>query len=103
MYLYINPSPVLPPCLQVLGNLGAADIDSRLEEQLIDGILYAFQEQTNEVHVVLPGNCQEIFWGENAQFIETDFSLILLECGYYNTIYWVPPVSQIYFTLDKEI
>ena len=35
--------------LQVLGNLGAADIDSRLEEQLIDGILYAFQEQTNEV------------------------------------------------------
>ena len=41
----------LPPSLspQVLGNLGAADIDSRLEEQLIDGILYAFQEQTNEV------------------------------------------------------
>ncbi len=31
-------------------NLGASDIDSRLEEQLIDGILYAFQEQTNEVH-----------------------------------------------------
>lgn len=35
--------------LQVLANLGAADIDSRLEEQLIDGILFAFQEQTNEV------------------------------------------------------
>lgn len=35
---------------QVLANLGAADIDSRLEEQLIDGILFAFQEQTNEVH-----------------------------------------------------
>jgi splicing factor 3B subunit 1 len=33
----------------VLGNLGAADIDSRLEEQLIDGILFAFQEQTSEV------------------------------------------------------
>ena len=32
-----------------MANLGAADIDSRLEEQLIDGILYAFQEQTNEV------------------------------------------------------
>ena len=48
------PLPLsLPPShtrtLQVLGNLGAADIDSRLEEQLIDGILYAFQEQTNEV------------------------------------------------------
>jgi len=39
----------------VLGNLGAADIDSRLEEQLIDGILYAFQEQTNEDIVMLNG------------------------------------------------
>ena len=32
-----------------MANLSATDIDSRLEEQLIDGILYAFQEQTNEV------------------------------------------------------
>ena len=35
--------------LQVMSNLGGSDIDSRLEEQLIDGILYAFQEQTSEV------------------------------------------------------
>lgn len=35
-----------------MNNLGAADIDSRLEEQLIDGILYAFQEQTQEVSVI---------------------------------------------------
>ena len=34
---------------KIIANLGAADIDSRLEEQLIDGILYAFQEQTTEV------------------------------------------------------
>lgn len=34
---------------KTMANLGAADIDSRLEEQLIDGILYAFQEQTTEV------------------------------------------------------
>ena len=34
---------------KVMANLGSADIDSRLEEQLIDGILYAFQEQTTEV------------------------------------------------------
>jgi hypothetical protein len=34
---------------KIMSNLGAADIDSRLEEQLIDGILYAFQEQTTEV------------------------------------------------------
>jgi len=30
---------------RVLKNLGAGDIDDRLEERLIDGILYAFQEQ----------------------------------------------------------
>lgn len=39
--------------LQTMGNLGSSDVDSRLEEQLIDGILYAFQEQTQEVRVVL--------------------------------------------------
>jgi len=39
--------------LQTMGNLGSSDVDSRLEEQLIDGILYAFQEQTQEVHVFL--------------------------------------------------
>ena len=30
---------------KVVRDLGAADIDARLEELLIDGILYAFQEQ----------------------------------------------------------
>ena len=32
---------------KVVSNLGAADIGARLEEQLIDGILYAFQEQVS--------------------------------------------------------
>lgn len=32
---------------QVIQNLGAADVDTRLEEQLIDGILFAFQEQVS--------------------------------------------------------
>ena len=40
---------VLETIEKVMANLGASEIDSRLEEQLIDGILYAFQEQTNEV------------------------------------------------------
>ncbi|CAB0035676.1 unnamed protein product [Trichogramma brassicae] len=40
---------------KIMGNLGAADVDSRLEEQLIDGILYAFQEQTSEDVVMLNG------------------------------------------------
>lgn len=34
---------------KTMTNLGASAVDSRLEEQLIDGILYAFQEQTTEV------------------------------------------------------
>lgn len=33
---------------KIISNLGAADVDSRLEELLIDGVLYAFQEQTSE-------------------------------------------------------
>ena len=37
---------------QVVRDLGTADVDARLEELLIDGILYAFQEQ-----VCWPGSC----------------------------------------------
>lgn len=33
---------------QILAKLGASDMDQRLEELLIDGILYAFQEQTTD-------------------------------------------------------
>ncbi|CEM20117.1 unnamed protein product [Vitrella brassicaformis CCMP3155] len=41
---------------KVLTNLGVADIDVRLEEQLIDGIVYAFQEQSSEdTKVMLDG------------------------------------------------
>lgn len=38
---------------QVIVNGGVTDIDGRLEEQLIDGLLYAFQEQTTEDTAVL--------------------------------------------------
>lgn len=37
----------------VITNLGASDIDSRLEERLIDGILYAFQEQSGDDSMVI--------------------------------------------------
>ncbi|CAL1386757.1 unnamed protein product [Linum trigynum] len=41
---------------KVVTNLGSSDIDARLEELLIDGILYAFQEQTNDdANVMLNG------------------------------------------------
>jgi len=40
----------------IVQNLGASDIDERLEEQLIDGILYAFQEQaSDDTQVMLSG------------------------------------------------
>jgi splicing factor 3B subunit 1 len=40
---------------KVVAGLGAADIDERLEVQLIDGIIYAFQEQSVEDNVMLDG------------------------------------------------
>ncbi|KAJ3104421.1 Splicing factor 3B subunit 1 [Phlyctochytrium bullatum] len=40
---------------RVVTNLGVADIDERMEEILIDGILYAFQEQTIEDAIMLNG------------------------------------------------
>lgn len=40
---------------KIMSTLSAADIDNRLEEQLIDGILYAFQEQTTDDMVMLNG------------------------------------------------
>ncbi|XP_022647565.1 splicing factor 3B subunit 1-like isoform X1 [Varroa jacobsoni] len=46
---------VMETAEKILANLGAAEIDSRLEEQLIDGVLYAYQEQTSEDMVMLNG------------------------------------------------
>ncbi|EGG19001.1 HEAT repeat-containing protein [Cavenderia fasciculata] len=41
---------------KIISTLGASDINPRLEEQLIDGILYAFQEQTtDETAIMLQG------------------------------------------------
>ena len=37
---------------QILTNMGATDIDNRLEEQLIDGILYAFQVTCTQYFIV---------------------------------------------------
>lgn len=39
----------------VIQTLGASDIDERLEIRLVDGIIYAFQEQTTEDQVMLDG------------------------------------------------
>lgn len=42
---------VMETVRKVLDNLGAGDIDVRLEERLIDGILYAFQEQAVDASI----------------------------------------------------
>jgi splicing factor 3B subunit 1 len=42
---------VMETVKRVLENLGASDIDTRLEERLLDGILYAFQEQAVDASV----------------------------------------------------
>jgi len=39
---------VMETITKVIEKLGTADIDARLEELLIDGVLYAFQEQTGD-------------------------------------------------------
>jgi splicing factor 3B subunit 1 len=40
---------------QVVSTLGVADVDEALEQQLIDGMLYAFQEQSTEDVIMLNG------------------------------------------------
>ncbi|CCF49700.1 hypothetical protein NDA11_005727 [Ustilago hordei] len=46
---------VMETIQKVVSNLGAADVDERLEVQLVDGLIYAFQEQTVEDQVMLEG------------------------------------------------
>jgi splicing factor 3B subunit 1 len=46
---------VMETITKVIASLGASDIDERLEERLIDGIIYAFHEQTTEDQVMLDG------------------------------------------------
>ena len=41
-------------CDKVVAALGTADIDARLEELVIDGILYAYQEQVRWAVVRTP-------------------------------------------------
>jgi splicing factor 3B subunit 1 len=46
---------VMETVQKVIETLGASDIDERLETQLVDGIIYAFQEQTIEDAIMLDG------------------------------------------------
>ena len=47
---------------QIVAQLGAADIDGALEEQLVDGILYAFQEQVKLLLLFCLFHCIHSHW-----------------------------------------
>ena len=67
---------VMETIQKVLSSLGAADIDSRLEERLIDGILYAFQEQA----VDASGNSASSY-GRESQVMLDGFGTVVRALG----------------------
>ena len=68
---------VMETVKRVMGNLGASDIDERLEEQLIDGMLYAFQEQA-VVTSNLSGNSAS---GKEGQIMLDGFGTVVNALG----------------------
>lgn len=46
---------VMETITKVIASLGASDIDDRLQYQLLDGVIFAFQAQTSEDQVMLDG------------------------------------------------
>lgn len=67
---------VMETVKKVLQNLGAGDIDERLEERLIDGILYAFQEQAVDASVTGTGNL-----GRESQIMLDGFGAVVVALG----------------------
>mmetsp|Transcript_20941 Transcript_20941/g.49390 ORF Transcript_20941/g.49390 Transcript_20941/m.49390 type:complete len:1274 (+) Transcript_20941:115-3936(+) len=63
---------VMETIRKVLDNLGAGDIDDRLEERLIDGILYAFQEQAVDASSTL---------GKESQIMLDGFGAVVVALG----------------------
>lgn len=67
---------VLETIKRVLDNLGASDIDERLEERLLDGILYAFQEQAVDASVSGSGSL-----GRESQVMLDGFGTVVNALG----------------------
>jgi splicing factor 3B subunit 1 len=61
---------------QILSNHGADSIDTRLEERLVDGILYAFQEQGGEV-----GNTMTAAEAHEAKAVLDGFTTVMRALG----------------------
>ncbi|KAG7364512.1 splicing factor 3B subunit 1 [Nitzschia inconspicua] len=67
---------VMETVKKVLDNLGAGDIDDRLEERLIDGILYAFQEQAVDASVSASSGL-----GRESQIMLDGFGAVVVALG----------------------
>ncbi|KAL3917363.1 MAG: hypothetical protein SGILL_004749 [Bacillariaceae sp.] len=67
---------VMETVRKVLDNLGAGDVDDRLEERLIDGILYAFQEQAVDVNVSATSGL-----GRESQIMLDGFGAVVVALG----------------------
>lgn len=67
---------VMETVKKVLSNLGAGDIDERLEERLIDGILYAFQEQAVDASVTGSSSL-----GREGQIMLDGFGAVVVALG----------------------
>lgn len=67
---------VMETVQKVLTNLGAGDIDERLEERLIDGILYAFQEQAVDATISGSGS-----FGKEGQIMLDGFGIVVNALG----------------------
>jgi len=63
---------VMETIRKVLENLGAGDVDDRLEERLIDGILYAFQEQAVDASMSL---------GKESEIMLDGFGAVVVALG----------------------
>lgn len=87
----------------VVAGLGAADIDERLEIQLIDGIIYAFQEQTVEDQIMLDGFGTVVnALGQFLHFDCLEFTLTLLATGVRVKPYLTQIVSTILWRLNNK-
>jgi len=67
---------VMETVQKVLENLGTSDVDERLEERLIDGILYAFQEQAVDA-----SNTTNSFAVKDAQVMLDGFGTVVNALG----------------------
>lgn len=78
---------VMSAIQEIVKNHGAADIDQRLEERLVDGIIYAYQEQALEEHT---------------RTILTGFGIIISALGERTKPYLLQIVGTIKFRLNNK-